>query len=49
MCAESINMGTNQNFDAELLIRGITPDPCRIWDSHSGGYEEFCLLEYNAL
>jgi hypothetical protein len=22
---------------------------CRIWDSHSGGYEEFCLLGYNPL
>jgi hypothetical protein len=22
---------------------------CRIWDSHSGGYEEFYLLGYNAM
>jgi hypothetical protein len=22
---------------------------CRIWDSYSGGYEEFYLLGYNAL
>jgi hypothetical protein len=22
---------------------------CRIWGSHNGGYEEFCLLEYNAI
>jgi hypothetical protein len=22
---------------------------CRIWSSHSGGYEEFCLLGYNAM
>jgi hypothetical protein len=22
---------------------------CTIWSSHSGSYEEFCLLEYNAL
>jgi hypothetical protein len=23
--------------------------PCNIWDSHSGCYEEFCLLECNAV
>jgi hypothetical protein len=31
-----------------LYVKNINSG-CRIWDSHSGGYEEYYLVGYNAV
>jgi hypothetical protein len=38
-----------QNIVCSVDIRVMQIIICRIWGSHSSGYEEFYLLEYNAV
>jgi hypothetical protein len=35
--------------EGPVEFRKVIMEPCNIWDSHRGGYEEFCLVVCNAV